>query len=134
MAKAGKEAKLHQISGPPIMLFQGRQCFIDRQQVNGRFFCSQRHFVERNLASFSTRLQRIPMSCTIDQNSAHHLSRSGKKLRAIEPCLVCPTLFESEIHLMNQSGRLQSDSRAFLLQFRGRNPTQLVVNQRQETP
>ena len=69
---------------------------------------------------------------TLDQDAAHRLGRRGEEVAAAVPVLGLLHVHQAEVRLVDQSGGLQCLPGFLLGQLLGRQPAQLVVDQREE--
>jgi hypothetical protein len=65
----------------------------------------------------------------LDQNLPHQLGADREEVFALLE-LTCALLFQAQIRLMHQGGALQGVARTFIPQVIVRNPSELVINER----
>ena len=85
-----------------------------------------------HLLTVATALHRILPANGFDQNPPHRLGRSGKEVSPAVPVLSLLDVHQTQIRLVDQTGRLQRVVCRFISHPCFGQPSQLVIHQRQQ--
>ena len=111
--------------------FQATKRVIERENRDvgrcGRPSC----FIDGDELHTKPPFSRTPTAGVIDEYSTHDVRGHGEKVSPIPPVNVT-LVDESQIHLVNQGGRLQSVANPFFVQLTRRDAPQLRIDKRQQ--
>jgi hypothetical protein len=126
--KASEETKFNYGCLPRMFLGQAAQSRIHLEHIrsrNGKRLLLQAQYIAAATLIGDAR------ACMVQQDTAHQLRGNGKKLTPASPVNI-PGRREPKVELVNQSRRLQSMPRAFLIEKGGGQMAQLVVHKKRQ--
>jgi hypothetical protein len=128
---AGDVDVVHRGQGLPLGLETGNDLAEGQEIIRGPFD-GDFHLIQVKTLPAAAAFEPPPAANLLDQDAAHGLGSRGEEVATAIPVLRLLDTHQPEVRLMHQGGRLEGLAGLLLRQALGRQPAQLVVDQRQQ--
>jgi len=126
----GEAAKVTQLNHARFLLVECRQSFervVERDEFRTPFNCAIYVFVQGELLKILPAFLCIVFARVIHQQATHYLSSNAEKVSPVLP-VHSRLVYQTQVSLVHQSGRLQGVIRALTPQIIRRKLSQLIVD------
>src|SRR5579864_938486 len=129
----GEETELDQLGASGVDLCEASERFVKVDQIVGRCIVRNKAVeMERLAAPAPTAVRFLAVACAVEQDPPHRLGSSGEKVATTVPGLARIQPDDSRVGFMNKRCGLESLPRIPLRQSPHGEPSQLVVDPRQQ--
>ncbi len=132
MLQSAKIPKLDQVGRLGIVPLQFIQGKVECEQSVGSVIGRLGHLIEIDALAGAAGLEGVFVPSAVDKDAPHGFGGGGKEMAPTFPGLQLISVNNPQVGFMDQIGGLETLARRFPSHLLGREPAQLLVNQRQQ--